>query len=306
MEPLVTPQPAAPQHLLVHAPDHAVDVEAPRRVRAAARVAKRAKRYGELGGPAVGRSKRPDLPDPPPVDVELAALVGEERVELGAVRVGGEDDAVAVVVEGIEQDGDGVVPGEHRHALEGRQLHDAVALQDPRDDRVGFAIAGDHPHIQVLGVVDDPHLGGFAGRGALERLTLTEARRHRRAPPYRLVQRAIHDHLTGVGARAYGRARRPSGALRRRRRAPQKQDGTGPEQTGDSEPQVSVAQRPRHVRVYQRGTRTAPTCRGDRLSQEPESREAKCSVGKKRRRPPRREPAGPRHRPGTPGGPPSV
>jgi hypothetical protein len=104
--------PSAPERLLVLASDHPLDVESPGLLVGPGRIAQAAERDGEFGRPSFVRGPGRHLPDPSPIRVKGGAFVGDQAVELGPVRVGGEDEGVAVVVEGVEDDRDRVVSGD--------------------------------------------------------------------------------------------------------------------------------------------------------------------------------------------------
>src|SRR5439155_1678240 len=102
--------PAGPVRALVLPSDVALEVHA-ERVEIAAR-AQRRQRDLDLGGPAVGGHPRLRPPALVPLGVDVVALVGDERVVLGAERIDREVKRVAMIVEGVEEDLDVVVAGE--------------------------------------------------------------------------------------------------------------------------------------------------------------------------------------------------
>ena len=210
-EPSLGARPGAPQRVLVAPAHDPLDVEAPDLLALRARVAEAAERDRELRRPALRHAPRGDAPDRPPVDVERRALVRDEGVELGPVRVRGEEEGVAVVVERVEGEGDDVVAREPRGVVEPLRHH-RVTLEDPADDRLRLAVSREDADEERVVVVDDPHLGRLAGGLALARLALAEAGGERRLPPRGVVE-------DPVDARGRRRPRpREDRRIRRRRR----------------------------------------------------------------------------------------
>ncbi len=132
VEAALRPGPGAPERLLGLPPDQALDVQAPGPGGVRRGVAQGAEGDRELGRPAVlrsggrrpGRRRRQSM-------FQAGLSSRHERVELGPVRVRGEEEGVAVVVEGVEDDRDPVVPRPGRPLVEARG-HDLVALEDAR------------------------------------------------------------------------------------------------------------------------------------------------------------------------------
>jgi hypothetical protein len=215
MEALVA-RPGGPEGLLVLAPDHAHHVEPPRLLRCL-RIPQRTEGDLELGRPAVVEPLRRHPPDPSPVGVEGRPFVRDQRVELGPVGIRGEDHRVAAVAEGVEQDGDAVVPRELVAAVEAAGLHQLVALPDPCDHPGRLAVAGQHADVEVVRVVEDPHFGRLGGESAFLRLALPQLPRGIRARPGGLVEAAVDPQLLGAGRqphRLHGRLL-PGGGHRR-------------------------------------------------------------------------------------------
>ena len=146
------------------------------------RIAQGAERDGELRRPPLFRPPGRDLPDAPPVRVVGGALVGDQAVVLRPVRVGGEDEGVAAVLEGVEDEDHGVVAGQAGPTVEALD-DEGVALEDAGDDPVGLAVEGPHPDVEGLVVVEDGHLGGLGGGLPLPRLPLAEVGRLRAQSP---------------------------------------------------------------------------------------------------------------------------
>ena len=164
LEAAAVARPGRPQRLLVLAAHHPPDVEAPA-VRPRLRgITQRAEGDRDLRGPALGHALRAHRPDRAPVRVEGAGLVGDEGVELRAVRVGGEDHGIAPVAEGVEQDGHAVVARELVAVLEAGRLQQLVALPDAGHHAVRLRVAGQHADVEVALVVEDAHLGLLGGR----------------------------------------------------------------------------------------------------------------------------------------------
>ena len=131
-----------------------------------------------------------DLPHPPPIHIELTTLVRDERIELRTVRVRGENHAIAVIVERIEEDRDGVVTRELRTSAETR-THELVPLKNPGDHIIGRAISGQYADIERGVVEEDSDLGDLRRGLPFERLLLPESGGHRCVTPGRLVQQAV-------------------------------------------------------------------------------------------------------------------
>ena len=165
---------------LVLAPDGAPELDAPdiRRLRT---VAQGLERDLHLQRPAAVEAAGPHVPDRVPVAVRIA-LVRELLVGAGTERIRIEVEAVAAVVEGVEEDGESVVLAE----LVGVAAHlvgDPLALgrgvPDPRGD-VDVRLVEQDPRLGPLGRgrADVGHLLDEAGDG-----------RHRRVD--RLVEDAV-------------------------------------------------------------------------------------------------------------------
>ena len=181
------PGPGAPQGVLVPAADDPLDVEAPDLRTRARRVAEAAEGDRELGRPALRVPAGGDPPDGPPVEVQGGALVGHERVELGAVRVRGEEEGIPVVVEGVERERHHVVARELRGVVE-PLVHDLVAVQDPGDHVAGIPVPGEDADVERVAVEEDPHLRRLGRRIAFLRVPLPEPGGDGGRLPGRLVQ----------------------------------------------------------------------------------------------------------------------
>ncbi len=120
--------PGLPECLLVLPSDDAEDVDAPRLVPDRLGVTQRPPRDREFGAPPVARPGTPYFPNTAPVDVEFAALIRDQRLELGTVRVGREDHAAPVVMERVEQNRDGVVARKLNARPEEERLDELVPL----------------------------------------------------------------------------------------------------------------------------------------------------------------------------------
>ena len=123
----------------------------------------RAERNPDLRVPAVSVTCVRDVPDAVPVRVVLAPFVRHLRIPLRARRIGRELVAVALVVEGVEDDAEAV-------AAVGVE----VLLQVVDDDAAGIVVAGEHAEIERVVVVEDAHLGVEGRRLAFARVVLDE------------------------------------------------------------------------------------------------------------------------------------
>ena len=213
-------RPRRPERLLVLAADHPPDVEAPALRSRVGRIPQGAERDRELRGPAFGPALRAHRPHRAPIGVEGAGLVGDERVELRPVRVGGEDHGVAAVAEGVEEDGHRVVARELVAVVVAAGLQDLVALPHPRHDARRLRIPGQHRDVEVAVVVQHPHLRGLGGRRSLLGLALAQPRERRRLRPGGLVETAVDaEHGVGASRTPAGRLGGGAAAANRKRRA---------------------------------------------------------------------------------------
>ena len=121
-----------PAVALVQALDLPLDVEPPGGLPRPE--AQRLERQRDLGHPALVRDARARVPDTVPLEARLRLVVRDLPVGAGARRVHGEEEAVALVEERVEDDRDAVVhvevrvSGELRRDDRGRR---AVATEDP-------------------------------------------------------------------------------------------------------------------------------------------------------------------------------
>ena len=188
-----------PVRLLVPMPDVALKVEPPR-LHGARRVAQGPERNRELGGPADVGDLRGDLPDAVPVQVESTPraallltpgplhqaaadaaaplpLVGQLSVVLEPGRVRAEHEPVLLVLVGVEDEPEAV-------GLDQRRV--APRVRD--DDRRGVPDEADHPEVDRVVGVHDPHLGALGRRLALVGGVLAEPRLGARGGPGRLAE----------------------------------------------------------------------------------------------------------------------
>ena len=146
--------------------------------------------------------KRCRVLKPPPWKRPAApALVGDLPVVLDAGRGGAEDEAVLVVVVGVQHEHDVV-------ALAHLVVPDALAVGDV----VRLAVERPHPHVERIRVEHDPDLGPLAGGLTVTGLALREPGHDRSLLPHGLVEipvdaRALRD-LRGGGDRRKGPSRR--------------------------------------------------------------------------------------------------
>ena len=210
VKPLVVPRPGPPQHVLVLTADAAEHVETPHGGSGVRRISQRAERNREFRRPTVGRSLCGYTPHAAPVDVHLAALIRDQRIELGAVGIRGEDHRVTMVVECVEQDRDAVVGGEVEPP-KARSPHHPVPLQDPGNYGIGIRIVCRYPHVERRFVVDNPDLGPLRRRCALIGFLLAKSGGNRCGLPNRLVEETVELYAIGGGhvARHCRRQRRP-------------------------------------------------------------------------------------------------
>jgi hypothetical protein len=92
----IVTRPGAPQHLFVFMTDHTIDIESPWFIFYARRIPERAKRNGKLRRPALQNAFRLNPPYRAPVDIKSLPLVANQRLEFGAVRIGGKDNSIPV------------------------------------------------------------------------------------------------------------------------------------------------------------------------------------------------------------------
>ncbi len=150
------------------------------------------------------------------VEAEVVTLAfGVEAVELHAERIGGEDEAALLVVEGIEEDLDAFV------------ARDVLAFGEPGADLGGVVVA-DEDGVDVLVVVGEEDLGLEAGRVAVAGHVLAEAGDHHAAfgqggagEVLELGRRGhpLEAQRRGLRRRFLGCRRGPAPAARRPRRA---------------------------------------------------------------------------------------
>ena len=219
-----------PVRLLVPVPDVALEVDAPRQ-RGARRVAQRAERDGELGGPADVGDRGGHLPDAVPVQVEPAAraalllaprphhqpaadaaaalpFVGELSVVFAPRRVGPEHESVLQVPVGIEHDLEAV-------GLDQRRV--APRVRD--DDRRRVGDEADHAEVDRIVGVDDPYLGALRRRLTLVRGVLVESGLRACGHPGRFAQH-VAVNLRGLVDPLGVRDRQPGHRLHRGRHLP--------------------------------------------------------------------------------------
>ncbi len=207
-----------PEVLFVEAADPARDVEAPRV--GFGPVAQRAERDAEFGVPALGVAGCGDRPAAVPVLVEAApgtpletalpghapaeeepaaaALGGDLAVVLDPGGRGAEDEAVLLVVVGVEDHDHGIGIGDF-----------VVADGLTRDDGVRLGVVGPHGDVDGILVEEDAEFGGFGSGLAVGRLALGEVGEGRGGCPDRVVGDAIDDGR-GVGAGGNGNSGRGS------------------------------------------------------------------------------------------------
>ncbi len=198
-----------------------------------ARVAQAAERDRELGRPALAGAPGRDTPD--------TARQSTFSVGLSSVTSASNSAPFALVakkkalrwsLEGVEREGHDVVPGEAGRVVEAL-LHHLVPLEQAGDHLARLAVPRQDADVERVAVVEDAHLGRLAGRRALPRLALAEARGDGRRPPRGLVEQAVHvdRRLDADGPQPWLVRGRPARAV-----------GTG----GDARP--AATQEPSHAR----------------------------------------------------------
>ena len=165
---------------LVLPPDAAPDLDAPEMWRLRA-VAQALERNLHLKRPAAVEAAGPHVPDRIPVGVGVA-LVGELLVRPCAERIGVEVEAVAAVVEGVEEDSEGVVLAKLVRVAP-HLVGDPLAL--------GRRIPDARRDVHVLVIEEDPRLGPLGRRRARVRHQLDEAADGRDRPVDGLVEHAV-------------------------------------------------------------------------------------------------------------------
>ncbi len=118
-------------------------------------------------------------------------------------------------MERIEQERDGIVPGEAWQVVEGGDLHQTIALQYSRYDGFRSAVPGQDPDVQSALVVDHPHLRDLRRRAVFQRLALSKAAGYRRTLPHELGEQAIQRDVLGLRGNADRDQRGPHSPLRR-------------------------------------------------------------------------------------------
>jgi hypothetical protein len=165
---------------LVGGPPDAHGVEAPHLI-APWPVSQRFERQHGLHGPAA--LEAPGLHPPYRVPVaEILPFVDHLPVHASTQRVDDEDDRVAAVVEGVEDE---------RHDVIARPLHGAVAAHLGGHQAVHVVVVALERHVDVVVVEGQPGLGAGPGRLAGSRLHLCVAAHPGHVPIQRLGQVAV-------------------------------------------------------------------------------------------------------------------
>ena len=152
--------PGCPAALFVEPAHAACDVEAPARLRGIERESLEWER--ELAAPALGIDSGFREPDAVPL-LTHRLVVLDQRFPAPAVHVGREHVAVALVMERVDGDEHAIVAALAR-----------VAPHHLGDQLLGLGIPGAHRDVEELVVVENSHVGGVAGLGALVRALLRE------------------------------------------------------------------------------------------------------------------------------------
>ena len=307
------PRDRRPEGVFVQAADAAQEVDAPGLLGAFAE-AEGLEGDRHLHLPAPRHPPGADMPDAVPVAVELAPLVEDLPVELGAGRVRLEHVAVPPVVEGVEH-----------HAEDVSGAGREITRQVVHDDPLGLVVVGEGPDIEELVVVEHPHFGLEGRRHPLVRVALGEPGGDRRALPLVLVEDAVHlDGPGGAGRRKPPLETRGLEVHRllggRRRMRKEQEHGAAASRQEEPGSGPSAGQGPEHRRrrmYHRRRGRTArqvspPVARPGAVPPPAGSRQGRRaspgrafrrrSPGGRRRAPPPRSPAAPpaRNSSGTP------
>ena len=124
------------------------------------------------------------IPDAVPVIVSCLSVSGNLAVPLGSSRVGGEYEAISIVIKGVENHGEGVI-------VAGSEISGEIVYNDPLRAR---RVEKVHSQVQVLIIVKEPYFG-FLGTGLTSsRLLLSEIGGGFGQAPGRLVQDSVHDN----------------------------------------------------------------------------------------------------------------
>ncbi len=164
------------------AADGALEVDAPgreRRVEVQCR-----ERDADLHRPAVVQDARAHVPQTVPALVETAATL-DQPVAQQARRIGLEEIAGAVVVEGADDPHEAVVGAQP-----------GIALQLIGQDALGVGVEEHGADVERFVVIEHANLGGLAGFPALHRLLLAELGDRPGLGPDRVIQGAVQLHGT--------------------------------------------------------------------------------------------------------------
>ena len=168
-----------PVTVLIAAAEAPLKVDAPGLHRLRAEL-QRLERNFDLGVPAVFTDARADIPDAVPIRVLIAALVRHLRVPLRARRVDRKLVAVALILEGIDDDLEAVSVG----GVE-------VLAQLVDDDLRRLGIFREYADVDRAVVVQQLDFGLVGRRLTLAGIVLDEAGSHHRRRPRRFVQLAV-------------------------------------------------------------------------------------------------------------------
>ncbi len=180
VEPLRPPE-RAPQVFLVLAANEAPDIEPERGVRARVKPQSE-ERDAELGRPAGGVARDGDVPHAVPVLVQ-GVDTRELRVPHRPLRVRGEHEGVAPVVEAVDQEPDVVVA---------REVGVAAQLGGPHPPHIRVVAA--HRDVERVGVVRHPDDRPLGRGGTLDGLALAQVVDRVRGRPERLGECAVERH----------------------------------------------------------------------------------------------------------------
>ena len=171
-----------PDELLVLAPDRPVKRH-PHVRRLGVAEANGGERHCHLQHPAIVGDAALAAINALPVPVgEHQALVGNQRVALGAERVELENVGRAIVAIAVEPDDDAVV-----------EIDATFPLQDLRDDPLGLRVVQHEAEVDVVGIERHAHLGGLRGHRAVDRVALTKVGHRLGNTPHFVVEHAVDD-----------------------------------------------------------------------------------------------------------------
>ena len=180
-------------------------------------IAQRLERHHHLDGPAAVEAGGPDVPHRVPVAVRIA-LVGDLEIRETAQRVGVEEQRVAPVVEGVDEEAEQVVV---------QQVERVAAHLGGHPLARWRAVPAAARDVEVLVVEHHPGVRALGGRCAIVRELLNEAGDRCDLRVDRLVEPPVHADSGGQPDGADGRLASLAGDHFRRNRRRRTVDGLG-------------------------------------------------------------------------------